>query len=251
MPRKSLGFCRKRAETTQSLPPDPRNSHCCGALLRESLPSQTRLAISGDTELFEEGHAIKDATQNRAVSSDDAALMRRVAEGDQAAVAALYDRYAALVLTQARRILRNAQAAEELLEDIFVELWRRADRYDPTRGTPTTYIVTLTRSRAIDRLRADSRGHAASLAETPEPSCPAAPPERALVDQDRQTQMAKALSELSADQRQAIELSFYDDLSHADIAQRLGKPLGTVKTWIRQGLIRLRDCLLTDEGEVP
>ncbi len=192
-----------------------------------------------------------DATQNRAAASEDAALMRRVADGDQAAVGLLYDRYAALVLALARRILRDAQAAEDLLEDIFVELWSRADRYDPSRGAPATYIATLTRSRAIDRLRASRRGHAASLADTPEPRGPAQPPERSLVEQDRQAQVSKALAELSVDQRQAIELAFYDDLSHADIAQRLGKPLGTIKTWIRQGLIRLRDCLRTDEGESP
>ena len=192
---------------------------------------------------------IVDAVKPNRSSGDDPLLMSRIASGDHAAVAALYDRYAPLVMALARRILHDQGLVEDLLEEVFVELWQRADRFDASRGSVATYIATLTRSRAIDRLRSERRTAGSSLADAPEPTGPLLSPEIGLVQEDRRTQVMRALQELSADQRQAIELAYYSNLSHAEIAQRLAKPLGTVKTWIRQGLIRLRDCLRTPDGE--
>lgn len=177
--------------------------------------------------------------------------MAKIATGDHAALTSIYDRYSPLVLALARRMLRDVAAAEDLVEEVFIELWRRGERYDPSRGAVATYITTLTRSRAIDRLRSERRTPAAPLGDGIEPTGPHLPPELNLVEDERRRLITGALTELSGDQRQAIELAYYEGLSHNDVAQRLNKPLGTVKTWIRQGLIRLREYLRTDDGEAP
>lgn len=177
--------------------------------------------------------------------------MQRLATGDQQAVAALYDRYAALVMAVALRILRDHAAAEDLLTEVFVELWRRADRYDASRGAPVTYIATLARSRAIDRLRARGRTEMA-LDAIPEPGLAPQAPDLGLVAEEQSTRVRQALAGLQDDQRKAIELAYYEGLSHAEISDRLQRPLGTVKTWIRQGLIHLRDAIrMTGDGSIP
>jgi RNA polymerase sigma-70 factor (ECF subfamily) len=182
--------------------------------------------------------------------ASDEALMAAIARGDQSALAALYDRFSPMIFALCRRALRDAAAAEDLLEEIFVELWRRADRYDASRGGVATYLATLTRSRAIDRLRSRSRAQAGAIPEGADPVAPATDPAAGIAGDERQRRVAAALAALSPDQRQAIELAYYEGLSHTEIAQRLAKPLGTVKTWVRQGLIRLRDDLRTyDEGQ--
>ena len=192
-----------------------------------------------------------DAKASESTRADDAALMAAVARGDHAALATLYDRFSPMVFALCRRALRDVAAAEDLLEEIFIELWRRADRYDATRGGIATYLATLARSRAIDRLRAQRRAPVASLPDGVEPVAGASDPAAAISGDERRTRMAAALAALSADQRSAIELAYYQGLSHTEIAQRLDKPLGTIKTWVRQGLIRLRDELRTDDEGAP
>jgi RNA polymerase sigma-70 factor (ECF subfamily) len=183
-------------------------------------------------------------------SVEDVALMAAIAGGDQQALAALYDRFSPMVFALCRRALRDPSAAEDLLEEIFVELWRRADRYDPARGGVATYLATLAHSRAIDRLRA-MRRTGQPIPEGLEPVAPPVDPASGLSGDEQRRRISAALSGLSDDQRAAIELAYYQDLSHSEIAQRLNKPLGTVKTHIRQGLIRLRDALRTEHEGTP
>jgi len=176
---------------------------------------------------------------------DDLVLMESIAAGDATALRTLYDRRAALVLAVCVRILRDRSAAEELLVDIFHELWERADRYDPKRASPLTYLMTITRSRAIDRLRARPKVAAVALeqSESDLPPAEGASPVGEAESGERRSIVRRALSRLDPSQRQAIECAYYDGLSHSQIAEKLNKPLGTIKTYIRQGLIRLRELL--------
>ena len=184
---------------------------------------------------------------------DDFSLMQSIAAGDSGALEMLYDRYSALTYSVCCRVLHDRNEAEDLLTDIFYEIWSRADRYDASRGSPLTYLMTLTRSRAIDRQRSGKKFQAQHpgddvLATGARPDGTIAEPsplDSALGDEQRR-RVQKALCKLEPAQRQCVELSFFDNLSHSEIAEKLNKPLGTVKTYIRQGLIRLRDGLRTE-----
>jgi RNA polymerase sigma-70 factor (ECF subfamily) len=162
-------------------------------------------------------------------------LIERVASGDQSALNALYDRYAGLVNGLALRILRDPSDAEDVVQDVFVQAWRQADRFDSARGSPEAWICTLARTRALDRLR-----RRVSRREEP---AEAAPGTTATPRNVEILAVRKALEELSANQRRALELAYYEGLTQSEIAERLGEPLGTVKTRIRTAMIRLREAL--------
>lgn len=186
---------------------------------------------------------------NRSVEetqTDDVVLMQRIAGRDPDALRALYDCYGRVPLAICFRILHDRDEAEQLLIDVFAEVWERSARFDASRGTPITYLITLARSRAIDRLRAKKKNPQVSLDSTPIPLA-ASDPSQGPVEQsllgERQVIVRQALGALEPHQRQAVELAFYDGLTHTEIAEQLKKPLGTVKTHIRQGLIQLRDSL--------
>ena len=167
---------------------------------------------------------------------DDRTLMTGLAEGDTTALQALYDRHAGQVMVLCLRILRDRARAEEVVGDVFWELWDRADRYRPDRGAPIAYVMTLARSRAIDRLRSRAATHR-----------DAGPFESAAAS-ELSVRIRRALSGLSDAERRAVEMSFFDGLSHGEIADALREPLGTVKSRIRQGLLRLRDVLAGEYG---
>jgi RNA polymerase sigma-70 factor (ECF subfamily) len=178
---------------------------------------------------------------------DDFELMALIERQNPSALAQLYDRYGGLVFTLGLRMLRDRGEAEELVSDVFLELWRRCERYDATRGAPLAYLVTLTRSRAIDRqrsaaFRAKTNLSGADALDSGNPSKAPDPSASAIIVENRK-RVRNAMQQLDPLYRQAVELAFFDGLSHTQIAQQLDKPLGTVKTYIRQGLIRLRDCL--------
>jgi RNA polymerase sigma-70 factor (ECF subfamily) len=178
-------------------------------------------------------------------SPDDYELMQRIADQDADALAAVYDRYGGLVYTLGQRMLRDRGEAEELVSDVFLEIWRRADRYNPNRGAPMTYLMTLAHSRAIDRQRAmasRNRGTAPSDGK-PDAESTAPQPIASAIFVENSRRVREAMAQLEPVYRQAVEMAFFDCLSHTQIAEKLDKPLGTVKTYIRQGLIRLRDCL--------
>jgi RNA polymerase sigma-70 factor (ECF subfamily) len=179
---------------------------------------------------------------------DDLTLMRSIAGGDREAMAQMYDRHAPRVLAVCRRVLGDAGDAEDVLTDIFFELWRRADRFDPDRGSPITYLMTLTRSRAIDRKRSRSAGP--KMTSTDTDAARSAADLSTPLDKSDSTEQAdrvrRAVASLDPAQREMIEFAFFDGLTHTQIAERLKKPLGSVKTYIRQGLIRLRENLRID-----
>jgi RNA polymerase sigma-70 factor (ECF subfamily) len=174
-----------------------------------------------------------------------AALITRAAEGDQSALAALYDETSALVYGLALRILRDQYAAEDVTLDVYAQVYRQGASYDANRGTPSAWLLTLTRSRAIDRLRqeAQRREREEPLeATTRLPSLTAGPEEYSATTELRRL-VQRALALLTPEQRQVIELAYYSGLSHNEIAAKLGQPLGTVKTRIRTGMMLLREDL--------
>ncbi len=182
-------------------------------------------------------------------SPDDLSLMQAIARRDREALSALYDRHSGLVLAICRKVLRDATEAEEVLTDVFFEVWAKADRYDSSRGSPVTYLVTLARSRAIDRKRSHkSRPNVTSdYTDAGAMTDPVADPSESIHLKERKTLVRKALSGLDPAHREAVECSFYEGLSHSEIAVKLNRPLGTIKTYIRQGLIQLRESLRTTE----
>jgi RNA polymerase sigma-70 factor (ECF subfamily) len=176
---------------------------------------------------------------------DDYALMEAVASRrDADALGELYDRHSRLVFAMCLRMLKDRAEAEDVLIDVFHELWDRCQQYDPGRSAPRTYLVLLARSRSIDRLRSKS-GQAlpASDGSHSEPASATANPLAQVESGEDRARVVSALQQLEPAQRQAIECSFYEGLSHAQAAVKLGKPLGTVKTSIRTGLIKLREML--------
>ncbi len=163
------------------------------------------------------------------------ALLRRLAAGDQTALGEFYDLYAPLVNGLALRIVRDTADAEDVVQEVFVQVWRQASRYDEARGTPEAWLCTVARSRALDRVRRRSSRREDSEEKAPVPT--AVPP-----NEDRLAVRA-VLQELSPAQRTALELAYYEGLTQTEIAARLGEPLGTVKTRIRTALLRLRERL--------
>jgi RNA polymerase sigma-70 factor, ECF subfamily len=163
------------------------------------------------------------------------AVLDRLAAGDHSALGEVYDRYAGLVNGLALRILRNTAEAEEVIQEVFVQVWRQAERFDPARGSVEAWICTIARTRALDRLR--------RRASRREDSDDAIPGVSEIPKTVEALAVRKALETLSADQRTALELAYYEGLTQSEIAERLGEPLGTVKTRIRTAMIRLRDVL--------
>lgn len=173
-----------------------------------------------------------------------AQLVQRAASGERDALTDLYDQTSALVYSLALRILGDEPAAEDVVIEVYTHAWRMASTFEPTRGTASAWLLTLTRSRAIDALRARRRNRAREPLEAASEVPSDAPgPEELNVTAERQRFVATALEALGNDQREAIELAYFSGLSHSEIAARLQQPLGTVKTRIRLGMIKLRELL--------
>ena len=182
----------------------------------------------------------------------DAALVERMARGDAEAVADLYDRHARVVYSLLLRILQDDAEAEDLAQDVFVQAWQQAARYDTSRGTVPAWLLNMARSRAIDRVRAKRvRPEGAPVAidvlmqSMPAPGDVAS---EVLAGEDAAI-LRRQLAALPLLQRVAIELAYFEGLSHREVAERLGEPLGTVKTRIRMGLLKLRDALAVPSVE--
>ena len=177
-----------------------------------------------------------------------AALLDGMSAGDTRALERLYGLFSGLVHGLALRILLDPAEAEEVTQDVFLYLWQQPRRFDPTRGNLTSYLAALTRSRSIDRLRArDSQGRrqqglALEAGATAARDESADPLENMLLG-ERRRRVQAGLAALPEEQQQALEIAYFEGLSHVEIAARLGIPLGTVKTRIRQGMIRLRAAM--------
>ncbi|MBI4540181.1 MAG: sigma-70 family RNA polymerase sigma factor [Gemmatimonadetes bacterium] len=181
----------------------------------------------------------------------DSALVNRMAAGEDRALGELYDRHGATAYSVACGILRDPADAEEIVADAFVQLWNTAAGFDPARGSALAWLITITRSRALDRLRSrrrherlleraateDARGFAVALAT------PGHEPERGTEREETRRLVERSLAELPEAQRRVLELAYFTGLSQSEIARALGEPLGTVKTRMRAGMEKLRQAL--------
>jgi RNA polymerase sigma-70 factor, ECF subfamily len=176
-------------------------------------------------------------------------LLAEIARGDHDAFASFYDLHAARVHTLALRILRERGEAEEVVQDVFVQVWRQAETYRIDRGTPEAWLITMTRSRSIDKLRSRRRREEmVRPVESPERLPGPVALESVSGPAEARATLGGALADLPAVQRSVLELAYFDGLTQSEIAARLGEPLGTVKTRMRSGLERLRGILAARSG---
>ena len=189
--------------------------------------------------------AVYDGRMDIPANAADQALLARVSGGDAAALRTLYDVCAGRAMSIAYRVLASRSEAEEVVQETFVQVWRQAASYDASRGGAMAWIATIVRSRALDRLRSRAASERAVARSEDDPdSQPTAPaPAELAAQRELRAQVMAALAALPVEQRSAIELAYYEGLSHSEIAARLGDPLGTVKTRVRLGLAKLASVL--------
>ncbi len=186
-----------------------------------------------------------ETNQRPSNSSIDSALIGRIADGDESALGELYDRYASMLLALARRVLGRQSDAEEVLQEVFLQVWNQARRYDTSRSAVSTWLVLITRSRAIDRLRSRQvldrtlgslQQENRDLNTSPEGI-------RSVLWEQRRRRLNVALDGLPNEQRQVLELAFYRGMTQSEIASGTGIPLGTVKTRTLLAMKKLRKAL--------
>jgi RNA polymerase sigma-70 factor (ECF subfamily) len=173
------------------------------------------------------------------------ASLHRVAGGSRAALADVYQKTSAKLFGICIRILGDRGEAEDALQDIFISVWRKADTFDAAKASPITWLAALARNRSIDRKRSlASRGSPAPMGEEAMAVADDAPDALAALETGEEAgRIAFCLAELEERQNRAIRAAFFDGLSYPELAERASVPLGTMKSWIRRGLIRLRECL--------
>ena len=241
------------ARSLQGLPCSTDANRCrmridklAGLRQKTKLPGKTAGATTTITTTMSDASATIPSQRPR--DQGVPPLLPRISAGDPAAVDACLQRYTGLVWSLASRMLGSGPDTEDVVQDIFVEIWQKADRYDPQQGSEATFIAVMARRRVIDRLRRRTTrpDHGASpltavndsnhqVAAT-DPTFPAE-----LADEVQRIELA--LGQFKPQQQQAMRLSIVDGLTHQETAERLNTPLGTVKTWVRRGLIQLRDEL--------
>ncbi len=185
-----------------------------------------------------------DASMTDQSPADDAALLTQVAQKNQVALSALYDRYSRVIYSIAHKSLNSAEEAEEVVLDVFAQVWRIAERYDSAKGRVDTWLFMLARSRVLDRLRSLQRSSKVATASMEsarsEPMDYSNDPITDVLILERRSQVLAALATLPTEQRLAIELAYYQGFTHSEIAAQTSVSLGTVKTRIRLGLTKLR-----------
>ena len=192
------------------------------------------------------GDVLYTKLKPKVLERDWAALVQSIASGDELALHALYGMSHRFVFTLAMRITANRETAEEITLDVFHDVWRRASGYDPANGTVLGWIMNQARSRAIDRLRFESRKKRSNGGDEQPLADLAADPHDVLELREQGEALRAALARLTPDEREAIETTFFAGLTHAEAAARLKQPLGTIKSRIRSGLHKLRDALSTE-----
>jgi RNA polymerase sigma-70 factor (ECF subfamily) len=214
--------------------------------MNPSQPQETYLSDSNG------GRRLPEATAARVTDQGaDRELLRRMAAGDESALGTLYDRWVTLVHSLVLQILRDRDEAEEVVEETFWQAWRQADRYMEARGAVSTWLTTIARSRALDRLRALNRLREDSLStlttDEGESALPAGistdDPLAGALSAEVRTKVAAALTTLPVEQREALEMAYFGGLSQTEIAERTGIALGTVKTRTRLAMEKLREQL--------
>jgi RNA polymerase sigma-70 factor (ECF subfamily) len=194
------------------------------------------------------GLALRDSTLRDFDAEADRLLVRAVAQGSTDSLGRLYDRHVSTVYGLARRILQAAEDAEEVVQDVFAQVWRDAARYEASRATVAGWLVMLARTRAIDRLRARrARPDVGQGSETATAHVAARDPdpEQVSISSEEVAQIHRALDTLPGGQRELVELAYYEGLTHTQIAERTGTPLGTVKTRLRAAMSALRGAMAT------
>ena len=173
---------------------------------------------------------------------DPADLLARVARGDQAAFEAVYDQFAGPVYGLVRKVLRDPAQSEEVAQEVLLEVWRTASRFDPARGSAAAWMMTIAHRRAVDRVRSETASVAREQRLTPGPVTGDDVAELVETKLDRQ-RVRRCLGALTQLQAESVKLAYYGGYTYPQVAELIGVPLGTIKTRIRDGLIRLRDCM--------
>ena len=179
----------------------------------------------------------------QSVEESQTQLLCRIAAKDKQALAVFYDQVAGLLYSMAVRILEDPHEAEEVIQDVFVQIWRKAVTFDATLGSPSHWALSITRNRSIDRLRA--RHRRVRLMNEFREELDSGPPGHRALNQEDIAAIRSALNGLPDEQRQAIEMAFFGGMTHLEIAGALREPLGTIKARIRRGMLKLRECLGT------
>lgn len=180
------------------------------------------------------------------VEHPEADLLRRIAHRDHGAFAALYDRIAGLLFSNALHMLSDRREAEEVVQDVFLQIWNKAETFDGMLGNPLSWILGITRNRCIDRLRSRQRRARVfddAVDESEIEVTTAVPFTANDLSLEEQATVRQAVAELPAEQQQAIAMAFFGGMSHQEIADVLKEPLGTIKARIRRGMLKLRDSL--------
>jgi RNA polymerase sigma-70 factor (ECF subfamily) len=186
--------------------------------------------------------------QTEKAQISDVELLHAIAGRDEQALAALYDRYRTILFGLLLRILNSREEAEDVLQEVFLQVWRRAADFNELRGRPFTWLVTLARSRAIDRLRSLSSRERVVIASAADPTVEVSDADTDVARSEQRGIVARALTQLPEEQKVALVLAYFEGLTQSEIAVRLGAPLGTVKTRMRSGMMKLRE-LLADNVE--
>ena len=169
--------------------------------------------------------------------------MKAIAARDEAALAQLYDRYRVILFGLLMRILNNREEAEDVLQELFMQVWRRAEDFDENRGKPFTWLVTMGRSRGIDRLRTLAARERVAVAGARDESEAVSDAATDAFRSEQRGLVTNALAQLPDEQKRPLMLAYFDGLTQSEIAAQLGAPLGTVKTRMRNGMIKLRELL--------
>ena len=173
----------------------------------------------------------------------DTQILQAVAGGDEQALGQIYDRYRVILFGLLVRILSSREEAEDVLQDVFLQVWRRAGDFDENRGRPFTWLVTLARSRAIDRLRSRAARDRLATASTQDAVEEVSDAASDAFRSEQRTLVSNALAQLPEEQKKPLMLAYFEGMTQSEIAEKLGAPLGTVKTRMRSGMNRLRELL--------
>jgi RNA polymerase sigma-70 factor (ECF subfamily) len=222
-----------------------------GGNTRKSFSKPTRLAFSehlfnvpGRTANTDGSRMASDGHIDQGLETE---LLRQIGAGDPNSFEDLYDRFSGVLFSAALQILNDQRDAEDVLQDVFVQIWDKAKLYSPSRGKPLTWAMTLTRNKAIDRLRSSQRRFRLQDQVEKESKASSQLTSRDSVDEvdalEKSRIVRSAVLQLSKEQRQAIELAFFSGLTQNEIAEELSQPLGTVKARIRRGMLKLRDLI--------
>ena len=181
----------------------------------------------------------------------DAALVERMIAGDESALSTLYDRYSSMLFSMLMRILKDTSAAEEILQDLFLQLWRNPSRFDPSRGSLPAWLLVIGRNRAISRLRSRERREVSE--DSDGFSMDSIPSPGNIEEEAQRSQLAQrlrsAMATLPPEQREAVELAYFEGMSQTEIATRTGSPLGTVKSRVRTAMQSLKQIF--GDGTAP